>query len=235
MLSASRIVLRTYTTGQSYGEYVRHSASNSRFIWGLIIANTIVFAGWEYCKFGQGSDQLKAFMYSNFVISGDHIKANRYWTIVTSAFSHISEGHFLGNMITLYAFGSLLATFPGMRVANLAVLSFGSAVSGSLGWLLHERRDEQAYVQRHAVGASGMIMGLGAAAACLTPTTTFLLFGIVPMPLWMLVGGYFLYDSYYLDSKDSRVGHAGHLGGLAFGVAYYALRLRRLGGIFRLR
>jgi membrane associated rhomboid family serine protease len=40
--------------------------------------------------------------------------------------------------------------------------------------------------------------------------------------------GYAAYDGYYLNSENSRIGHAGHLGGLAFGIGYYLLRLRGL-------
>jgi membrane associated rhomboid family serine protease len=46
--------------------------------------------------------------------------------------------------------------------------------------------------------------------------------------LWATVAGYAVYDGYYLNDNKSRVGHAGHLGGLAFGIAYYLLRLRGL-------
>lgn len=76
-----------------------------------------------------------------------------------------------------------------------------------------------------------MVMGLGTAAALLKPSATMLLFGVVPVPLWLLMGGYFFYDAYYLNRMD-RVGHAGHLGGLGFGVLYYMLRLRGFGGLF---
>jgi len=75
------------------------------------------------------------------------------------------------------------------------------------------------------------VMGLGSAAACLMPQARVLLFAVVPVPLWILVPAYFVYDAYYLNAVDSRVAHAGHIGGSIFGVVYYALVLRRFGGI----
>jgi membrane associated rhomboid family serine protease len=54
------------------------------------------------------------------------------------------------------------------------------------------------------------------------------IYGIIPLPLWATVAGYAVYDGYYLNDNNSRIGHAGHLGGLAFGIAYYLLRLRGL-------
>lgn len=76
-----------------------------------------------------------------------------------------------------------------------------------------------------------MVMGVGSAAMCLLPNARVLLFAVVPVPLWVLVPAYFVYDAYYLNAQDSRVGHAGHIGGSIFGVVYYALFLRKFGGI----
>ena len=118
----------------------------------------------------------------------------------------------------------------GIPVQHLGVLLAGSAFSGSAGYIYNESQKKLRRT-RSALGASGMVMGLGSAAALLAPSTTMLLFGIVPVPMWALIAGYFAADAYYLDAQDARVAHAGHLGGLAFGVAYYALRLRRFGGV----
>jgi membrane associated rhomboid family serine protease len=43
-----------------------------------------------------------------------------------------------------------------------------------------------------------------------------------------LAVGYGVYDGYYLNDNKSRIGHAGHLGGAAFGFLYYIWRLRGL-------
>ena len=58
------------------------------------------------------------------------------------------------------------------------------------------------------------------------------LFGIIPVPLWVILAGYVAVDTFYLDNTQSRTGHAAHLGGAAFGAAYSALVLRRYGGVF---
>lgn len=76
------------------------------------------------------------------------------------------------------------------------------------------------------LGFSGAVMGISSVAACMAPTSKVLIYGIVPLPLWAMVAGYAVYDGYYLNSADTRVGHAGHLGGLAFGMVYYLARLR---------
>lgn len=106
----------------------------------------------------------------------------------------------------------------------------GAGLSGSFLHLYKKTQDvkETGGVDRSiALGFSGAVMGVGSLAACLYPRTTFLIYGIVPVPLWLLMGGYFVYDGYYLNSQASNVGHGGHIGGVLFGLAYFA-RLRFL-------
>jgi membrane associated rhomboid family serine protease len=45
------------------------------------------------------------------------------------------------------------------------------------------------------MGASGAVMGTTAFFATVFPRATFLIFGIVPCPAWLCVGGLFLYDA----------------------------------------
>lgn len=53
----------------------------------------------------------------------------------------------------------------------------------------------------------------------------------ITVPLFVTSGLYVALDLFYLDSPGSRVGHAAHLGGFAFGAVYYLAKLRRFGGI----
>lgn len=45
-------------------------------------------------------------------------------------------------------------------------------------------------------GASGAIYSVVSFFACVAPTATFYLFGIIPLPAWGLVTGIFLFDGY---------------------------------------
>ena len=71
-------------------------------------------------------------------------------------------------------------------------------------------------------------MGTVTAVACFVPREKVALLGVINMPLWMLVIAYGLYDGYFVNKGESRVAHGGHLGGMAFGLVYYFLRLRKL-------
>lgn len=200
-------------------------------LWACIGLNVGIFAAWQYAVAGNSSQKwrIRNYLEKNFVLHTNDVSSGRYWTMLTSAFSHMQPYHILGNMFSLYAFGSVLLS-RGIPVQHLGALLAGSAFSGSAGYIYNESQ-KRSRRSRSALGASGMVMGVGSAAALLAPSTKMLLFGIVPVPLWALIAGYFATDAYYLDAQDARIAHAGHLGGLVFGMAYYALRLRRFGGL----
>jgi membrane associated rhomboid family serine protease len=98
------------------------------------------------------------------------------------------------------------------------------------GWL-NDRRVVQ--INWQALGASGAVMGMGSAAAFLSPFAPIAVM-FIPMPLWVATIGYVAADTYFLNSERSKVGHAAHLGGFVFGVAYYASCLRNYGGVWSL-
>lgn len=133
-------------------------------------------------------------------------------------------------MFSLYAFGSVLLSVGLSPVVFTAILG-GSAIAGNIGFLYHQSAKQQYARKTYGLGASGAVMGVGAAAALLLPTAPMLLFGFVPVPLFVLLGGYVYYDSYYLDDPNSMVGHSAHLSGAAFGAASYFAYLKRFGGI----
>ena len=59
------------------------------------------------------------------------------------------------------------------------------------------------------------------------PFEQYLLFWLIPVPLWALLGIYVLYDLHPVllalagDQMFTGVAHASHLGGLAFGFLYW--------------
>lgn len=216
-------------------------------LWTSIGACTAVFAAWQYAASGTparptssgwfgakpaaptSQQQVGKFLVDNFLLSTRHIQAGKYWTLVTSAFSHKDFNHLLFNMFGLHAFSTIMIYSIGSPV-QLGALMLGSAVAGSAGYL-YQQAQSSSVVPSFALGASGMVMGIGTAAAMLRPKTPMALFGIIPAPLWALVAGYVAIDSYYLDHPQSRIGHSAHLGGAVFGALYYTLFLRRFGGI----
>eukprot|EP01132_Coremiostelium_polycephalum_P003851 gene3851-4798_t len=181
-------------------------------------------------------------IHDNFTLSLDNFE-ERPITLLTSMFSHRDLSHLFFNMFSLYTIGSGLALTIGSS-AFFSLYMISGIVSG-LGFLgLQRYYTEKSKVknpfsniftlqsfnrpqQVHALGASGAINGVLAAFACLYPRATFLIFGIVPVPAWLCVGGFIAYDAYHeYKRSNTGIGHSAHLFGAGVGILYYMLRLR---------
>lgn len=213
--------------GYGYSNY----EANMRILYGLLGANLAVFGYAQYSKTlaQQGFPEKWLTFYRNMTLNLSEVQ-NRPWTLITSTFTHINFWHLLGNAVTTYFLGQFLAAAPMMNPARILLITFGSGLAGSIGWLANRtsRSAPRQYDRQRAMGFSGSVMGIMTVAACFNPTSKVLIYGIVPVPLWGLVAGYFVYDGYYLNSNNTQIAHAGHLGGLMFGFAYYFLKLRGL-------
>ena len=217
-----------------------------RAVWGMIGINTAVFCAWQYARAQRDNDLLVRFQ-QNATCSWENVKAGRYHTLITSAFTHHAPQHFLFNMVSFYAFGSVLSSIPGVSGAHIISLAIGSAIAGSLAWLYQQqgqisfsrnlsvgRGGQLSQYVSSAIGASGMVMGLSGAATCLAPFTGMnMMFIPVPISLWMTTALYAAVDIFYLESGDG-IGHSAHLGGAVFGAFFYFISLRRFGGIWHM-
>ncbi|OAP64562.1 hypothetical protein AYL99_00534 [Fonsecaea erecta] len=168
----------------------------------------------------------------HFTLKLEDVPRHRWWTLLTPAFSHIQPYHLAANLVAFGTFSTMLLRY-GIAPARYAALVLGAAVTGNLAFLFQAARSQRRQrfpnslaTQLRALGLSGVVMGLGAAVSLATPKAKVLLFGAIPTPIWLLMGVYTLYDSARLDDQASTVGHAAHLGGAAFGAAYYLLALR---------
>ena len=196
------------------------------YIWSLIALNASVFLAWNASR---SDPQLYIFLRETCLVSVDRIKSHRYYTLLTSTISHQEPVHLLSNMYTLHLFSAILWRCPGLKLGHFVILTLGSGIAGSAAYVIQKLKQG---LYQPALGASGMVMGMGAAASLLVPRQPMLFMGIVPMPLGAIVAGYAAFDTYYLTSNSS-VAHSGHLGGLIFGSAYYFLSLYRFGGVGR--
>ncbi len=140
------------------------------------------------------------------------------WTIVTNIFIHApfpSIWHILGNMLTLYFFGSYLLGLIGNR--NFFIVYFCGGILGNIVFML------LASPFSVAIGASGAIFALGGALAVMRPNLRVFIIPIpVPIPLWAAVIGGFLVIS-------PGVAWQAHLGGLVLGLmmGYFFRRRER--------
>jgi len=146
------------------------------------------------------------------------------WTILTSMFVHANIFHILGNMITLYFFGTYLTMLVGET--KFFITYFLGGLLGGVFYVLillyaPWSKPLDAYVG--AIGASGAVFAVGGALAVLRPNQKVLLYFIIPMPLWVAVIGGFLVLSFI-----PSVAWQAHLGGLVLGlIAGFLFRNRR--------
>jgi membrane associated rhomboid family serine protease len=160
----------------------------------------------------------------------DHLKlvpadfTHEPWTIVTSMFVHADLWHILGNMVTLYFFGTYLAMLVGEK-KFLATYILGGLL-GNVFYILYALYAPWGNPNIGVIGASGAVFAIGGALAVLRPNLKVLLFFIIPMPLWVAVIGGFLLLT--LISAGLNIAWEAHLGGLVLGlIAGYLLRNNR--------
>lgn len=151
------------------------------------------------------------------------------WRLLTCAFCHhrYSPWHIVFNMLLLYWFGTRLESMYGSREFLLFYLT--AAVCGSVAYVALALYTGS---NAAAIGASGAVMGVMMLYAIYYPFETITLFWILPVPIWILLSIYVIFDLHPVlmalagDRVYTGVAHAGHLGGLAFGFVYWRLGLR---------
>ncbi len=155
------------------------------------------------------------------------------WRLVTYAFCHDKNDvfHIIFNMLALWFFGPTLERMYGTR--EFAWFYLMAAVVSGLAFVGLELILGSLHP---VIGASGAIMAVLMLYAIHYPRQIIRIWGIIPIEVRWIVGFYLIYDLYPVlkalggDSPGDHVAHAAHLGGLAFGYAYfkYQLQLERL-------
>jgi membrane associated rhomboid family serine protease len=162
------------------------------------------------------------------------------WRLITYAFCHsiVDIWHIVMNMYFLYIFGRTLERMYGSR--EFLTFYLISALIGGVAFVGFALAMDNA---SPVVGASGAVMAVMMLYALHFPHEVIYILGIIPVPIWLLVGLYVILNVYPVlfalgqGQAHGNVAHAAHLGGLAFGYVYWQqkLRLSRLFEGFRFR
>jgi membrane associated rhomboid family serine protease len=173
-----------------------------------------------------------------FILDVAKVFDGQVWRLLTYAFLHdpTSLWHIFWNMLLLYFFGRELEDLYGSR--EFLAFYLVAAVLGGLAFLAQQfviaqqavepfLRDRAIYAR--CLGASGAVTAAMVLYACHFPRQVILLFGILPLPVWLIVGFYVLRDVFgFLGGQHGNVAVTVHLAGAAFGFLYHYFQWRIL-------
>lgn len=138
------------------------------------------------------------------------------WGILTSIFAHFDFIHLLFNMVFLYFSGKFFESyFGGKRLLTVYVL--GGIAGGILEILAHVLFPTIAANSYVVVGASGSIMAIFIGLAFYRPNLQVMLFGILPVRLFILAIFFLISDFFKLGVNDGTA-HFAHIGGALLGI-----------------
>jgi len=145
------------------------------------------------------------------------------WQLLTHGFAHSPASilHILFNMFGLWLFGRDVESIYGKREFYRIYLSL--VVLAGLAWVILNK-----LLGEHApgvLGASGAVMGIMAIYIFHYPHRIFLIYGIIPLPAWVMGIAYVAYDVLGATGRfqftQENVANTAHLAGVAFGFLYY--------------
>ena len=190
----------------------------------LIIVNAVVYLlEMLIQQRGQAVSPLAQYL----ALHADVFQSWQLWQFVTAGFLHGSFFHLLFNMLALWFFGRDVEVIHGKKV--FAQLYFSTLILSSLCWVLSENLIFH-NTSSWAVGSPGAIAGVIVVFVCHFPTRTVYVWGIVPMPVWVMATAWIAYDMFsYKQAVGGMAGEnvacAAHLSGALFGLIYYRWRV----------
>jgi membrane associated rhomboid family serine protease len=145
------------------------------------------------------------------------------WTWLTHGFAHASIDsriglwHIAGNMLTLFFLGrpieQRLGRWEFLKFYLLAILAGGAGfylANFLAGW-----------PPASVLGASGAVSAVVALFIFYYPRQTLLIWGVLPVPAWLLGVIMLLTNLKYALVPGSGISWEAHLAGAAFGLAYF--------------
>lgn len=150
-----------------------------------------------------------------------------YWQLLSAGFLHDQTSilHLGFNMFVLWMFGREVEAVYGRWEFLRMYLVF--LVLASLAWVITTSLWDARTAGGDAipmVGASGAITGILVVFVMNFPRQTILLFGVIPMPAWLMLVMFVLGDLVAFSGgpgSERNTAFAAHLGGALCGLVYY--------------
>lgn len=195
----------------------------------IIQLNVLIFLLWYLMLIIDPS-----FMPHHFLVSWDALLEGRWWTLLTSVFSHQLLFHLIVNMYFLYSFGGLVENTIGSYAFLKLYLISGIAGSVSHCCFSHYFMGQS---DLNALGASGAISGILIYYALTFPWRPVYLMGLIPLPSFVGILMFVVMDVWGLISQINGsltpIGFGAHLGGSFLGLCYYFLKKYELSRLNR--
>lgn len=162
--------------------------------------------------------------FSQFLAVKDDLPRHPWnaWQLLTAGFAHspLDMWHIVGNMFGLWLFGRDVEGIYGRKEFLRIYLTM--IVFGSLAWLISVNTVHTAVRGgRIMYGASGAVMGITALFAIHYPRRPIYIWGVFPVPAWLLCSLFIVADFTAATRRDDSVAHEAHLAGAAFAFIYY--------------
>ena len=207
------------------------SRSTPWVTWAIIGINVLVFLSYA------GALNSPAMLYAvwdDWALIPAEVTAGQGWiTVLTSMWLHGGFMHLIGNMLFLWVFGDNMEDEFG----HLGFLGFYLA-SGAAAAILHVASDPSSPIP--TVGASGAVAGVMGGYLLLFPKAKVdvlfiivILFKIVPIPAWIVLGVWFAIQfasGAMTPTEGGGVAYWAHVGGFAAGAALTLPLFLRRGG-----
>jgi membrane associated rhomboid family serine protease len=146
--------------------------------------------------------------------------AGEWHRLLTHGFIHADWMHLAFNMFVLFEFGRTVEKdLSSMGWLGFPALYALGMVSGAIP-ALRKHGDNPSYA---SLGASGAVSAVLVAFVALHPTSTLLLFFVIPVPAVLAGVLFFWYESRMMDKGRGRVAHDAHLGGGLLGLLWVLL------------
>ncbi|APA15100.1 hypothetical protein sscle_14g098700 [Sclerotinia sclerotiorum 1980 UF-70] len=162
-----------------------------------------------------------SYLDKHFILSQQNIDEGRIHTLLTNSFMHTTYPHLFMNMLGLLFMAPLMnpLTFVAVWAGAGVTCSFASLYTWKHGLQFHRGNGSLDPITR-GCGASGSLFGLFAMTAVKFPSLRWqIMFIPIGIPGWLFLGGEAIYSILALQNGwQPQIGHAGHLGGTAFGV-----------------
>lgn len=145
------------------------------------------------------------------------------WRLFTPMFLHAGLWHLFFNMLALYFVGTRLEEVYGRTEFVVTYLLAGVFAQAFyyLAWAADIAPGNP------SVGASGAISAVLIVYACHYPRQQVLLYGIIPMPVWLLVAIFIGVNLMGVSGAvNGQIAYFVHLGGVVFGAVYFLTGVR---------